>query len=193
MAVTALPCRVVGAKGEEPSAVLLMWSHDNEALREMSAGSKPLRSQAFFSSFPLSVAHPPRCCQARTEQRVLHITSRGGGTELCVSARCASRRASHFLCSPATASAHLRSVSLPCSLQHRLSAQRLLLLLGGSEGRESVFWCPEGHTDKAMSFKYRSFGKRLHFRPSCWLSLGNYFGQAQEVLAVFSTNENLQP
>lgn len=99
------------------------------------------------------------------------------------------RRASHFLCGH---SAHLRAVSLPCSPQHRLAALSLLPL-GRSERRESVFWCPEGHIVKAMSFKYGLFGKRLHFWPSRWLSLGNYFGQAQEVLALFSTNENLQP
>lgn len=105
------------------------------------------------------------------------------------------RQASHFLyvqCNSGSSFLLVCSpVSLLCSLQHHLSAKRMLLI-DRSKGKEDVLWCPEGHLTKAKASKCRLFGKCLHFWASYCLNLGNCFGWACKILAVFSTSGNLQ-
>lgn len=141
MAVTALPRCVVRQKGEEPSAVLFVWSHDSEALREMTGvGTNRFAPGLSSLPFPPGRSRRSRRSRARTEQRVLHIASRGGGPELCVSARRASPPSQPFsvrpLCSPARrVLAVLSAASLICAEpapagQDRAEGERVLVSRG---------------------------------------------------------------
>lgn len=172
MGVTTLPCCSLlfscGGGKKAWSALLFVWSHDKALLREMiSPGGNWF--VVWLSSLPFFPSSPIYHTVFRHTQNNIHYKFaapwRWRGTVSLAICGAFPGQASHFLyiqCNSGSAFLLVCSqVSLPCSLQHHLSAKRMLLA-ARRKGREDVLWRPEGHITEPKSSKYRLFGKCLH-------------------------------